>query len=272
MDREPNRSEEPSVFKYDIEKYIEDLEADGYGAPHILTPFGKRLAELAEIEDGSCILDVGMGAGTSLFPAAEKVGTTGFVIGIDISEEMVKYTYEKIRKYGLNNAHVLRADARTLIFKDNSFDYVLSGFSYTFSTLDEIRRVLKKGGRFGLSTWKTLDDIEWMAQCLRKYMDIDSKEVYNQETPEELKTLLDKAGFTNITVSTETQTFYYADEEQWWTERSDSGWEEYMKKVEDMGPGTLDELKKEAFQKLQEYKQPHGIPFSASAHFAFGTK
>lgn len=271
MKRKP-KDEGTHTFEYNIEKYIEDLEADGYKGPHILTPFGKKLVELAEIVKGACILDLGMGAGTSLLPAAEKAGNTGQVIGIDICSDMVKYTHEKIKKYNVSNSHVIQADAQSLIFKDNSFDYVLSGFSYTYSTLEEIRRVLKKGGRFGLSTWKTLEDMEWMASFLKKYIPVDSKDVYNQVTSEELRTLLDEAGFTNIVVSTETQTFHYADEEQWWTAMHDSGWEDYLKKIEDMKPGRMETFKKEAFEALQVHKQSHGIPFVVCAHFAFGTK
>jgi SAM-dependent methyltransferase len=270
--RESERNGRTHSFKYHIEKYIEDLEADGYEAPHIMTPFGKKLVELAKIEKGARILDLGMGAGTSLFPAAEKAGATGQVIGIDICKDMVRYTHEKIKKYKVDNACVIQADAQSLVFKDNSFDYVLSGFSYIFSTLEEIRRVLRKGGRFGLSTWKTLEYMEWMASCLGKYIPVNSKDVYSQVTLGELRTLLDEAGFTNIVTSTETQLFHYADEEQWWRATYDSGWEDYIKKIEDMGAVRMEEFKKEAFKELQIYKKSDSIPFVVCVHFVFGTK
>ena len=46
--------------------------------------YGVRLVEYARIAPGAKVLDVGCGTGSSLFPAAEKTGTSGYVIGIDI--------------------------------------------------------------------------------------------------------------------------------------------------------------------------------------------
>ncbi len=46
--------------------------------------FGARLVELAGIQQGDQVLDVGCGTGSSLFPAAEKAGPKGFAVGVDI--------------------------------------------------------------------------------------------------------------------------------------------------------------------------------------------
>ncbi len=46
--------------------------------------FGNRLVEFAAIPQGALVLDVGCGTGSSLFPAAEAIGSGGFAIGIDI--------------------------------------------------------------------------------------------------------------------------------------------------------------------------------------------
>lgn len=247
----------------------EESEPEG---PHIMTHFGKRLAELAGIDKGAWILDLGMGLGSSLFPAAEKVGKNGQVIGIDISDEMVRGTYERIKNRKITNAKVIQTDARTLIFKDNMFDAVLSGFSFLYSTMEEIRRVLKEGGQFGLTTWKTLEDMEWMASFLRRYMPVNSKEVYHQDTTEGLRNLLDNAGFKNVTVLTEKKEFAYVNEEQWWEDMNNSGWRDHLEKIENVRPGNLEKFKKEAFERLQVYKHADGIHFTAVVLFAFGIK
>jgi ubiquinone/menaquinone biosynthesis C-methylase UbiE len=239
--------------------------------PLILTHFGKRLAELAEIRKGACILDLGMGGGTSLIPAAKRVGTTGQVFGIDISHEMIRYSYEKIKDLKIPNARLIQTDAKNLIFKDNTFDCVLSGFSYIYSTLEEIRRVLKDGGRLALSTWKILEDMEWMASFLNKYQPTDTKDHYHRDTPEELKTLLGEAGFTDITIITESQEFAYKDEEQWWADMRESGWKDHLKTLEESGH-TLEAFKKEAFEGLQKYKRSDRFPFTVAVRFGFGTK
>lgn len=245
------------------------MDNESYEGPHTLRHFGNRLAELAEIGEGASVLDLGMGLGSSLFPAVEKVGKKGTVIGIDISEEMVRGTYDKIMKCNITNASVIQTDAKSLIFKDNTFDVVLSGFSYIYSTLKEINRVLKEGGQFGLSTWEYMEDAEWLSLFLKKYIPVG--EMYHKDTPEKLRTLLYEAQFANVTVITEKKEFAYVNEEHWWKDIYESGWREELKKIEDMGV-TLEEFKKDAFKNLQAYKRAHGIPFTVSVHFAFGIK
>ena len=210
-----------------------------------------------------------MGLGSSLFPAVERVGKKGTVIGIDILEEMVRGTYDKTMKCNITNASVIQTDAKSLIFKDNTFDVVLSGFSYIYSTLEEIRRVLKDGGQFGLSTWECMEDADWLSSFLKKYIPVE--DFYHRDTPEGLRTLLEEAQFTDVTIITERQEFAYVNEEHWWKDIYESGWREELKKVEDMG-GTMEEFKKDAFKNLQVYKRAHGIPFCVSVHFAFGKK
>jgi ubiquinone/menaquinone biosynthesis C-methylase UbiE len=54
------------------------------GNPNYWEYFGARLVELANIQPGEKVLDVGCGTGSSLFPAADKVGGRGYAAGIDI--------------------------------------------------------------------------------------------------------------------------------------------------------------------------------------------
>jgi len=68
------------------------------GIPQFSRPFGNKLVELIEIKRGASILDIGMGNGTAtFFPAVKKVGNHGRVIGIDISDEMVRETYRRLK-------------------------------------------------------------------------------------------------------------------------------------------------------------------------------
>ena len=52
--------------------------------PNYWEYFGARLVELADIQPGEKVLDVGCGTGSSLFPAADKIGVYGYAIGVDI--------------------------------------------------------------------------------------------------------------------------------------------------------------------------------------------
>jgi O-methyltransferase/aklanonic acid methyltransferase len=101
--------------------------------PQFFTHFGRRLVELAQMLNKANVLDVAMGRGANLFPAAETVGSHGYVTGIDLSEAMVQETAKEINRRGLKNAEVRQMDAEHLEFSDASFDCVLCGFSIFFS-------------------------------------------------------------------------------------------------------------------------------------------
>lgn len=240
-------------------------------ALRISKPFGKRLVERAEISEGAIVLDIGTGLGPVFFPAVGKVGQHGFVVGVDIADEMVRGTYDKINLYTICNATVIQADARRLTFKDNTFDAVLSGFSYLDCSPKEVIRVLKERGQLALSSWALLEDMEYMAECVNQYLPVNRQDVYHQSTPEELRNLLCEAGFENITVVRENQEFVYKDEEEWWEEMLDSGWQHYVEKIKNVA-GDAEEFKKEAFEGLQVYRRADGISFTLSVLFAFCTK
>ena len=124
--------------------------------------FGRTLVKHAEVCEDSRVLDIGFGRGTSLIPAAEIVGPGGEVIGIDNWDPHVKGTTLEIEQRGLTNATVVNMDARKIDFDDNSFDFILSGFSYVFYSLADTRRLLRHDGRIAVSSWGLEEDSEWM--------------------------------------------------------------------------------------------------------------
>jgi len=181
----------------------------------ISKPFGRRLVELAGIRKGNLVLDVGTGLGPVFFPALEKVGSDGVVACVDISDEMATETHTVINGAAYCNAIIVKSDAKSLTFRDNAFDFVLSGFSYIYSSLEEIKRVLKGGGRFGLSSWAALGDMDFKVRFAKRYLPISSEDLYYRDTPTALKILLRKAGFKDIRVFAETHEFVFKDEKQW---------------------------------------------------------
>lgn len=109
-----------------------------------------------KIRPGETVLDVGCGAGVDLLRAAEKVGPTGKVYGIDLTASMVERATRHIREMGLDNVRVEVASAEALPFLDETFDVVTSNGVLNLSPkkkacFAEIHRVLKPGGRFYLA-------------------------------------------------------------------------------------------------------------------------
>lgn len=93
------------------DQLIETAERIGYSADDIkkIPPesfhglgCGNPVA-LAELAEGETVLDLGSGAGVDVFLAAQKVGKRGFVIGVDMTEEMVKKAEDNAKKHGYTN-------------------------------------------------------------------------------------------------------------------------------------------------------------------------
>lgn len=116
--------------------------------------FRQRLAELARLEAGQSVLDVGCGTGALAIAAKGFVGTGGEVAGVDPSPEMVARAGRKAGKAGVD-ARFEVGTIEALPFPDATFDTVLSSLMLHHLTddgltqgLGEIARVLKAGGRF----------------------------------------------------------------------------------------------------------------------------
>ena len=115
--------------------------------------FRERLTELAGLQAGESVLDVGCGTGTLAITAKQRVGQSGVVAGIDASPEMIERAERKARKAGVE-ARFQTAVVEALPFPDASFDVVLSTLMLHHlprpvreQCAREMRRVLKPGGR-----------------------------------------------------------------------------------------------------------------------------
>jgi Methylase involved in ubiquinone/menaquinone biosynthesis len=115
--------------------------------------FRERLVELARVQPGDAVLDVGCGTGTLAVAAKRRVGTEGIVHGVDASPEMIERAKRKAEKAGVE-VIFQTAVVETLPFPDASFDVVLSTLMLHHlprgvreQCAREIHRVLRPGGR-----------------------------------------------------------------------------------------------------------------------------
>jgi SAM-dependent methyltransferase len=254
--------------------------------------FGKRLVELTQIESGARVLDVGSGGGASLYPAVRRVGSDGEVIGIETCEGCFNRTSGEIKRCGITNAKMIFMNAQNMDFEDESFDFVISGFigwddSFDFEKgeyiaqdkmMGEIYRVLKNGGRIGISGWNFAGENLLMRQLLFRYLPSDSphrKDVIawsHTETDKGWHKILETAGFVDIKTVIEHYDCVYSSEEEWWSEVMDLDWKGVMEDLEQNGIVTFDALKEEIYEMLQKYKKTDGIHQTRDAVMAFGTK
>ncbi len=116
---------------------------------------GNPLA-FAGVESGQVVLDIGSGAGIDCLIAAEKVGPTGRVIGLDMTPEMIGRSQRNAQEAGVTNVEFRLGDAEKMPVDDASVDWVISNCVINLSpdkpaVFREISRALKPGGRISIS-------------------------------------------------------------------------------------------------------------------------
>ncbi|MBV9601187.1 MAG: methyltransferase domain-containing protein [Chloroflexi bacterium] len=230
----------------------------GQVGPGYFDYFGQRLVAQAGLKPGMRVLDVATGRGAVLFPAAQAVGPSGSVIGIDLAEEMVHATNAEIERRRLLNASAEVLDADDLTFPEASFDAITCAFSVFFlsdrdAALREFYRLLRAGGQLAVSIWgeETRSEVtrwRWYDELVRRFLPSSSGSSplnpgREMDTPGQLAARLAAAAFADISLQSETKAFAYASPEDWWQER----WSLFFRTaLERLAPEALADLQTEA--------------------------
>jgi SAM-dependent methyltransferase len=141
----PFESSKAIGYDSDKLKLIPDSAILGVGCGN---PIG-----FADINEGNTVVDLGSGAGIDVFLAANLVKETGKVIGIDMTENMLKKARDNAEKHGYRNVEFRLGDIEQRIpVEDNSVDLVISNCVINLTTnkentFREIYRILKPDGK-----------------------------------------------------------------------------------------------------------------------------
>lgn len=169
-----------------------------------------HLIQGADIQPGQHILDIATGTGLVAIEAAQIVGNSGSVVGVDLSEGMLRRSHSKITAAGLTNIELKQADIETIDFPHNRFDRIFCccGIPYIPNIPQNLRRwhnFLKPGGIIAITGIAETAFI--LSNLLIKIAETYGLNLpsWSEETatPEKCRHLLQTAGFEQIQVTEE---------------------------------------------------------------------
>jgi ubiquinone/menaquinone biosynthesis C-methylase UbiE len=132
-----------------------ELAAIPAGAAEVSLGCGNPTA-VAELKPGERVLDLGSGGGIDVLLSARRVGDTGFVYGLDMTDEMLDLARRNAAEAGVDNVEFLKGYIEEIPLEDAAVDVVISNCVINLSVdkpavFAEMQRVLRPGGRIGIS-------------------------------------------------------------------------------------------------------------------------
>ena len=214
--------------------------------------FGRRTIAQASLPSGARVLDVCCGAGASALPAAEAVGPTGSVIGVDLAEQLLVLARTKAVQRRLNNIEFETGDMLSMRFPVASFDAVVCVFGIFFlpdmaKAVSELWSRIRSGGKLAVTTWgqnfcEPASNAFWRSI---KNVRPDLHKAFNPwdriDNPASLRQILDKAGVASHKISAENRLHPIKSAEDWWAIVLGSGYR-----------GTIEQLTQAEREKVKE--------------------
>lgn len=243
--------------------------------PALFQEWAGRVAKAANIKPGQHVLDVACGTGVLARAAAERVGPTGSVIGLDVNQGMLAVAGKKAPEIEWKHGQ-----AEALPFEGGSFDAVISQFGLMFfqdrsAAVHEMERVLQQGGHLAVAVWDTLENTPGyatMTALLSQLFGPQAAEAlhapYSLGDTETLLSLFDDLNLRDVQVTTFDGTARFPSISSWvftdikgWTLSDSIDERQYQ------------QLLREAEKELQQYVVADGtVRFRAPAHIVTATK
>jgi SAM-dependent methyltransferase len=150
---------------------------DGHGGEHwtaflqrydeLLGEFGHAAIDRADPQPGARYADIGCGTGATTFELGRRVGSNGFVTGIDLSGPMLEAARQRATEERLTHVRFAKADAARYRFEPSSLDGIVSRFGVMFfdkpvDAFAHLRGALRPGGRLVFVCWQEALANEWI--------------------------------------------------------------------------------------------------------------
>jgi ubiquinone/menaquinone biosynthesis C-methylase UbiE len=180
-----------------------------YLGPYLYEPYALYITNKIKGRPAR-VLEIGCGTGRLTNHLAKKLGPYANVVAMDINPAMLEVAKQKV---DAGNIEFQVADAQNLPYPDNSFDFVVSQFSFMFlpekqKGFNEAWRVLKPGGQFLFVTWDKAENnitLHISQQTILHFLNTPPPPFFGRayssmNNPDELKLYAETAGFENVTI------------------------------------------------------------------------
>ena len=212
--------------------------------------------------------------------AASKVGPAGSVLGVDISEGMLKRARANATAAGILNAGFEVGDAENLRFAPNSFDYIFCGSALIWmadlsAALDHWKELLKPNGRLGFHAFSENAFVEGVvAQAVLSKYGVDYQMNKPTGSVEKCNALLERAGYRNIHITVDASSAYVSLEEakSSWVSESHPAPGQFPHPLSKLTPAQLIYAQAQYDKELEARNTGKGIVNDMTTFYVFGEK
>jgi SAM-dependent methyltransferase len=176
-------------------------------------PVSAWMIDHLELQPGERVLELAAGPGDTGFMAAELVTPGGVLISSDASEGMLEVARARAQELGVDNVEFKRLELEWIDMPTASVDAVLCRWGVMLTVdpgaaIQEMRRVLRPGGRLSLAVWDLPDANQWMTLADRALVELGHAPLPDPDAPGpfslsalgQLQELLEGAGFVDVVV------------------------------------------------------------------------
>ncbi|MEO9599035.1 class I SAM-dependent methyltransferase [Parasphingorhabdus sp.] len=179
----------------------------------MIAPIGDALLARADYKHGETVIDLGCGGAATTLALAATVGSSGKVMGVDISPDLIAVAQKRAKESGATNAAFTCADASTVMLPDAPYDRLFSRFGSMFfedpiHAFSNLHRLVRKGGRMDLAVWGPPRENLWIMEMMgvvRNHIEVPpatprAPGPFAFEDLEYLGEIMDGSGFTDVDV------------------------------------------------------------------------